>query len=48
MQKIAGVLLGLLWIAFLFAACNTELAPPPTPAGAELGLNTFVFFYSDN
>ncbi len=48
MQKLAGMLIGLLSVIILLAGCNPDMPQPPVPAGAELGLNTFVYFYSDN
>lgn len=48
MKKLAGILVGLLSVIMLLAGCNAGTPQSPVPAGAKLGLNTFVYFYSDN
>ena len=48
MRKSVCMVLTLLSIAIWLTACSTEAQAPPIPAGADSGLNTFVYFYSDN
>jgi hypothetical protein len=48
MRKIICWLVGLLTLVLLFAGCSTQAPAHPTPAGAAAGVNTFIFFYSDN